>query len=82
MPTTTSAPFTRTDDDLAAHAVLDDDGNPWDPLAPEPAPTWAAVARARFAAATRALAAHPTLSIAISLGAGYLLGRALARRDS
>ena len=82
MPTVLSPPFARTADDLAAHAVLDDDGNPWDPLAPAPAQPWPAMARAQFAAATRALAAHPALSIGIALGAGYLLGRALAHRAS
>ena len=64
--------------DVEAHAVLDDDGNPLhNPLDAVPdTGSW----RERFDAATAALRQHSLLAMGIALGAGYLIGRALAAR--
>ena len=76
MATTTGPyPTARRASDLAAHANLDDDGNPLRPLDPEP--------RAPPAAPSGVLAAvrkRPMTAIAVASGAGALLARLAAGR--
>lgn len=71
-------PTARRASDLAAHANLDDDGNPWRPLDPDPpdAPDGLA-APGRVAAAVRA---RPLTAIAVTSGAGALLAWLVAGR--
>jgi hypothetical protein len=66
--------------DVEAHAVLDDDGNPWHPLDPEPTDAWSSALRKQLDAATHALSTYPVLTMGLALGAGYLVGRLLAAR--
>ena len=69
--------------DVDAHMVLDDDGNPWHPLDPDPEPdTWQELVRAKFDEVTCMMQARPMLSMAIAAGAGYVLGRILTARSS
>jgi hypothetical protein len=72
-----------------AHQRFDDDGNPWDPMTPEPDDTWRdyfedklAELRCQYIKATKAIDARPMVSLAIALGAGYVVGRILAARSS
>lgn len=74
--------------DVEAHNRFDDDGNPWNPLDPEPEDTWRAwfdekraELRCRYIKATRTIEEKPVMSLAIALGAGYVLGRILAGRS-
>lgn len=82
MQTPLKNPCALKPSDVEAHATLDDDGNPWHPLDPDPSTSWREVLREKFDEATCALRARPMLSIAIAVGAGYVLGRALTARWS
>ena len=75
-------PCTLKPSDVEAHAVLDDDGNPWHPLDPEPPTPWTMLLREKLDEAAATLQARPMLSIAIAVGAGYVIGRVLTARSS
>jgi hypothetical protein len=79
--------------DVEAHAVLDDEGNPWpNPLDPTPPPaSWTDSLRGKLGEAgtavrhtfdkvTAALDEHSFLAMGVALGAGYVVGRLLAAR--
>lgn len=66
--------------DRDAHAVLDDDGNPWHPLDPEPPMAWKLLLRDKLDEATTFLKANSLVSMGVALGAGYIIGRVLAAR--
>ena len=82
MQPTLKNPHTLKPSDVEAHAVLDDDGNPWHPLDPAPATPWQVLLRDKLDEATAALQTRPMLGIAIAVAAGYLIGRVLTARSS
>lgn len=65
--------------DAYAHAVLDDEGCPPPPCEEPASMTFAARSRELFTNLSYSLRSNPVATMAIALGAGYVIGRLRAR---